>query len=80
MTVNCLKCGSPEVILTAKIDVDFKFGEDGKIILVTDVSDEIYWSVEYEKATAICECKSCGNLFSYDDWKNFLNEGGKHCE
>ena len=73
MIVKCLKCGSAEVVLTARIDVDFKFDETGSVKLVTDVADEIYWSVEYEKAETICECKKCGYLFSYDKWRKEMN-------
>ena len=33
MVVKCLKCGSPEVVLTAKVDVDFQFDKKGGIVL-----------------------------------------------
>ena len=78
MIVKCLKCGSPEVVLEAKIDVKFQFADKGGVVLVTDVADDIYWGVEYEGVQAVCECKKCGHHFSYDEWRESLEqkEGG----
>ena len=74
MVVKCLKCGSPEVVLTAKIDVDFQFDKKGDIVLNTDVKDEIYWSVEYGSTSVVCECTICGKHFSYDEWRESLQQ------
>ena len=69
MVVKCLKCGSPEVILAGKFYIDFKFDKNGNVVLCTDVADEIYWAAEYEKSQVVCQCKMCGSIFDYDDWK-----------
>ena len=74
MIVKCLKCGSPKVILKAKIDVKFQFADKGGVVLVTDVADDIYWSVEYEGVQAVCECTECGHHFSYDEWRESLEQ------
>ena len=41
MIVKCLKCRSPEVVLTAKIDVEFQFADKGDVVLINDVADDI---------------------------------------
>ena len=74
MIVECLKCGSPKIILKAKIDVKFQFADKGGVVLVTDVADDIYWGVEYEEVQAVCECKKCGHHFSYDEWRESLEK------
>ena len=69
MVVKCLKCGSSEVVLT-----NFQFDKKGDIVLNNDVKDEIYWDVEYGSTSVICECTICGKHFSYDQWKESLQQ------
>ena len=77
MAVKCLKCGSSEVVLTTKMDVDFHFDEDNYIVLITNVMDEVYWGVEYDEIEAVCKCHMCGAQFSYDEWRKSLKQKGE---
>lgn len=72
MIVTCLKCGSSEVVMTTDAKVDFQFDRNGDVKFFTDIADEIYWSIEYNGAQAICKCKRCGYKFNYSDWKENL--------
>ena len=73
MLVKCPKCERDDVTLKVDIEnIEFHFDEKGNVVLLTDVEDEIYWEVEYEQARVFCECKKCGNLFMYDDWKKAI--------
>ena len=73
MVVECLKCGSSNVILNTKVsNVKFQFDEKGNIIIFSDVEDKIYWGVVYEGVPAKCKCHNCGHSFSYKEWDNFV--------
>ena len=74
MVVKCLKCGSSEVVLMTKIDVDFQFDKKGDIVLNNDFKDEIYLDVEYGSTSVVCECTICGKHFSYDQWRESLQQ------
>ena len=81
MVVKCDKCGSDDVVLMTRIDVAFKFDENGDVKLIADLADDIYWRVEYEGLKAICYCHSCGRCFKYKgevDDENQVSELRQH--
>ena len=62
----CPICGGSYVILQTNIsDVKFQFDEKGDVVLLSDVSDSIYWGVVYDNIAAKCICQDCGSDFDY---------------